>query len=148
MKEKRRIEDTWPEETAWDHLNNAFKALRRKGILALHDAGFTQSDGLSLVADAIDEQAPDKSLLGYCFYHRQDIQHAIESRQLLLSHGTVDGAPETTGKVVTLILEALERAGLTARWNGDESRKIEVNDFTWQKRSPRSTRGKSSKAPE
>lgn len=142
MREKRRKEDTWPGETSWDRLNGAFKILRRKRILALHNAGVTQSEGLSLISEALEEQRSDGPLQGYCFYHQQDIQHAIERGRLLLSYGSVDATRETAGRIAALIVEALRKADLQATWSGDIDRRIEVNGFVWQKRSPRSTRSK------
>ncbi len=145
LKDKRRSEDTWPEETDWDRLNSAFKALRRKGIVALHNAGVTQSDGLTAVSEAILTHGPDKPLQGYCFYHQQDIHDVLTSKQLLLSYGAIGDTTDSTGKIATIIVEALQKAGLKAEWSGDSSQKIEMHDFLWQKRSPRSTKSKNPK---
>ena len=42
--EKNKAEATWPEKTDFDRLDAAFQALDKSGILALHNAGNTQSD--------------------------------------------------------------------------------------------------------
>src|SRR5689334_15208904 len=36
---------TWPEVTDCDRLDAVFEVLREAGVLALHNAGYTQSDG-------------------------------------------------------------------------------------------------------
>jgi hypothetical protein len=41
--EKQKV--TWPRVTDCDRLNSVFAALSAKGIIALQNAGYTQSDG-------------------------------------------------------------------------------------------------------
>ena len=43
---------SWPQVTDCDRLDRAFAALEQQGVIALHRAGCTQSDGLEEVEDA------------------------------------------------------------------------------------------------
>src|SRR5688572_18405795 len=58
---KRALEKTWPAVTDWDRLDRAFQALQEQGVIALHLAGFTQSDGMEEVEDDYEEAGGKKS---------------------------------------------------------------------------------------
>jgi hypothetical protein len=71
-------EKSWPATTSWDRLNAAFADLNAGGIIALHDAGMTLSDGMTCIAEEHHARGAEKSgVVGYCFYHFQDIEIAI-----------------------------------------------------------------------
>ena len=36
---------SWPKVTDWDRLDAAFAAINKRGVIAMHNAGYTQSDG-------------------------------------------------------------------------------------------------------
>src|SRR5262249_8913588 len=57
----RKAKKTWPKVTDCDRLDRAFKTLERQGVIALHMAGFTQTDGLEEVEDAYREAGGKKS---------------------------------------------------------------------------------------
>jgi hypothetical protein len=70
---KRKEEATWPKITDFDRLDRAFTILEAQGLLALHRAGFTLSDGWEDVEDAYNEAGCKNSdYTGYCFYTEQD----------------------------------------------------------------------------
>lgn len=75
---KKAAEVSWPDTTDCDRLDQAFAALSEDGVISLHNAGLTMSDGLDDVAEAIgiSEQATVK---GYCFYHGQDVERAVKN---------------------------------------------------------------------
>src|SRR5262245_49723850 len=72
--ERQRTEErSWPAVTDCDRLDKTFAAFKAEGILALHNAGVTASEGI----DEMSEQyhaagGADSAIVGYCFYHRQD----------------------------------------------------------------------------
>src|SRR5262249_28094424 len=43
---------SWPPVTDCDRLDRAFEAIRKRGLIALQNAGYTQSDGQSDVSEA------------------------------------------------------------------------------------------------
>jgi hypothetical protein len=70
---KRKAEETWPKVTDFDRLDRAFTILEAQGIIALHRAGFTQSDSLEEVEDAYQEAGGKNSdYAGHCCYTEQD----------------------------------------------------------------------------
>jgi len=141
LKDKRREENDWPEETSWDRLNKVFKSLRRNGIIALHNAGFEESDGPALVEEA-REASTSRSFEGFCFYHQQDIDAAIEHGGLALSYGSFASSPEAMRSVPEVILRNLREAGFAAEWSGNYTDRIVLVGFVWQKRSPRTTKAR------
>ncbi len=74
---KRQEEETWPKVTDFDRLDKAFTILESLGLIALHRAGYTQSDGLEDVEDAYHEAGGKRSdYAGHCFYTEQDQESA------------------------------------------------------------------------
>lgn len=70
---KAAAESTWPATTDCDRLDLAFEALNAKGVIALHDAGYTMSDGHDDVGEALNLRGHG-GVIGYCFYHGQDVE--------------------------------------------------------------------------
>ena len=52
--------------------------------------GYTQSDGHSDVSEAYQELENKSKILGYCFYHGQDLERAVLGEGLFLTFGTID----------------------------------------------------------
>src|ERR1700752_5130342 len=63
---------TWPTTTDCDRLDGAFAVLNTRGIIALQNAGYTQSDGYDDVRESYHEHSDRDAVIGYCFYHGQD----------------------------------------------------------------------------
>ena len=55
MARKRAEEATWPATTDCDRLDRVLEALEEQGIIALQDAGYTKSEGISEVTEVYDE---------------------------------------------------------------------------------------------
>ena len=51
IRQKRLEEANWPEQTDCDKLDYVFQELNRIGIIALHNAGYTLSQGLEDVVE-------------------------------------------------------------------------------------------------
>lgn len=148
--EKKRIaEDSWPVETDYDRLNRVFSILEGEDILVLENAGFTLTDGLEDVAEAWygcgDE---DSSIIGYCFYHGQDLEQVVESGELCLAFGDILSADQAIGmagdgpksrsraiEVGQSIFRELKAAGFKVEWDQSIEKRIEIKGTTWQKRS-------------
>src|SRR5262245_30139313 len=52
-----RAKTTWPATTDCDRLDSAFTALNARGIIALQNAGYTQSDGYDDVRESYHERS-------------------------------------------------------------------------------------------
>jgi hypothetical protein len=127
---------TWPTTTDCDLLDGAFAALNARGIIALQNAGYTQSDGHDDVRERYHEHSDRDAVIGYCFYHGQDLERAVHGEGLYLAFGPMDAKKEETEgpRVGAMIVEELTRAGLTARWNGTFTQRIFIPALDWKRR--------------
>ena len=127
---------TWPSVTDCDRLDQAFAAMNERGVVALQNAGYTQSDGYEDFCQAYEDHPDKSSVIGYCFYHGQDLERAVAGGGLLLAFGPVDPKQEGTQgpEIGRIVREELERAGLKVQWDGTFSQRIFVPDLAWQRR--------------
>ncbi len=125
---------TWEHPTDTEKLHQAFDNLCRENIIALHNAGYTQSEAVYDVQE-IWSDAEDNGMkpVGYCYYHGQDLERVIEDNELMIDFY---GAKPNNDKEAILIgrkvVAALENAGLTVEWNNTASSRIRVLNFNWQ----------------
>jgi hypothetical protein len=135
---KRKAEKTWPKVTDCDRLDRAFEALQRQGVIALHMAGLTQTDGLEEVEDAYREAGGKKSkYAGHCFYTTQDQEGALDGSGLCIGFGHLSGDDAKGVNVGQMLRAALEGEGFKVEWDGTIGRRLEVKGFRWQRRGPR-----------
>lgn len=125
----------WPAVTDCDRLDRAFDALRARGILAIHNAGYTASEGVAEMSERYHAAGgPESGIVGYCFYHRQDMEYALEHRTLGLAYGDIDGDTARGAEVGERVRHELEAAGLRVEWSGSVDDKIDVAGFHWRRR--------------
>ncbi len=135
---KRKEEQAWPPVTDCDRLDRAFENLARQGGIALHMAGYTQSDGLSDVEDVYVGSGGESSrYAGHCFYTMQDQEGALEGCGLFIGFGHLSGDDEKGVEFGRMVRAALEREGLRVEWDGTISTRLHVEGFRWQRRTPR-----------
>jgi uncharacterized protein YifE (UPF0438 family) len=135
---KRAAEKTWPKVTDCDRLDRAFDTLERQGVIALHRAGYTQSDGLNDVAEAYREAGGEKSkYAGHCFYTEQDQEGALDGHGMYVGFGHLSGDDAKGVEVGQMLRAALEHEGFNVEWNGTIGSRLFVKGFRWQRRSPR-----------
>ncbi len=132
----RQEQETWPPTTDCDRLDAVFEALGQRGIIALQNAGYTQKDGYDDACSIYHESDDPTSLIGYCFYHGQDIEGAIKGGGLYLAFGPMDPEGELTEGVMIgrIIVAELARQGFTAVWDGTFGARIHVPKLDWKKR--------------
>ena len=133
---KATAEKTWPKETDCDRLDRVFEALNAGGICALQNAGYTQSDGFSDVSEVIHEQGRE-NFRGYCFYHGQDLERAVNGRVLLLAFGDLDQSDAQSIAIARAIVDALKKERFTATWDGSVKQRIDIRNMDWKRRTPR-----------
>ncbi|MDP9891589.1 bifunctional non-homologous end joining protein LigD [Variovorax boronicumulans] len=110
-------------------IDEVFNALTKAGLVALQDAGQTQSDGFSDCAEVFRERGGEAAgVHGFCFYTRQDLSRAKRSSQLSLAFwGAPKGADADMLRVGELIVERFRKAGFEVRWNGAAAMRPEVD---------------------
>ena len=131
--DRKAVEElTWPEVTDCDRLDRAFDSLNQNGIIALHNAGYTMSDGHSDVGDELHQRGRS-AVRGYCFYHGQDLERAVGGRGLSVAFGDLDAEPAPKVEIGKLVKQALEAEGLVVQWNDDPEKRIDVK-LDWKRR--------------
>jgi hypothetical protein len=126
----------WIKPTDTEKLIAAFHELAKENIIALHNAGYTTSDGEFEVVEVETElNERQKASDGYCFYHEQDLSRAIELEDPSLYiafqkiNNSNDDVTISVGKKITQILE---KNGLEVKWNEQATSKILLPNFKWQ----------------
>ncbi|KQQ14700.1 hypothetical protein ASF53_08725 [Methylobacterium sp. Leaf123] len=134
---KRADEATWPLETDFDRLAIAFDALDARGIIALHKAGYTRSDGISDATEIYHQRRErGRASRGFVFYHGQDVESVVFDQGLYLASGAFEDRDKTAAAIAAEIVTAVEAQGLRTQWEGDVGTRILVHPIHWLKRSP------------
>lgn len=127
----------WKSPTDTERLIKAFDELCDENIIALHNAGYTTTDGEYEVVDVESElQENEVQSNGYCFYHEQDLARAIdiENPRLYIAFQKVNNADDAiTIEVGKRVAEVLINNDFKIIWNGLAQSKIEIPGFRWQK---------------
>lgn len=131
---KRKAEAGWPAETDCDRLDRVFYRLHEQGVCALHNAGYTMSEGYSEVAEAV-AQAPAGHYHGYCFYHGQDVERAVDGEGLMLAFGDLEDRDVEGLAVGRAVAKALADAGFEVAWNESVETRLSLA-LDWRRRGP------------
>ncbi|MCX4164726.1 MULTISPECIES: hypothetical protein [Paraburkholderia] len=126
-------ESSWPAETDCDRLDRVFHSLHEEGICALSNAGYTMSDGDSDVAEVVGE-APKGHYHGYCFYHGQDVERALEGNGVMIAFGDLANDKERSSAVGHRVTALLSAAGFEVSWDGSVAKRIDIPAFDWKRR--------------
>lgn len=130
---KQQAEQGWPAQTDCDRLDAVFYRLHEVGICALANAGYTMSDGHTEVTEAV-AQAPEGHYHGYCFYHGQDVECAVDGGGLFIAFGDLQGGADADLAVGQQVAAALVGAGFVLAWDGTSKMRIAVPGFVWLRR--------------
>jgi len=99
-----------------------FEKLNASNLIALQDAGYTQSDGFSDCSEAFYKNPQKDTIKGFCFYTRQDLERAKETSMLMLGYwGAPDGEDKSTESIGNLIIETFKQANFNVQWSGKAS---------------------------
>jgi len=134
----RREQESWPEVTDCDRLDAAFRALRRRGILARHYYGADEQDGLDELRlfEMSELRSRGRERRGYVFYSMLDMEGAIAGIGLYLAFGAAVRGARAAQRVGAEVAGALRRQGLEVSWDGRWDRRIRV-DMVWRRRARR-----------
>ena len=127
---------TWKSPTDIERLIAAFDELCDQNIIALHNAGYTTSDGEYEVVD-VEQKLRDNGIVsnGYCFYHEQDLSRAIakEDPSLYIAFQKVDNEDDAvTIAVGKKVVEVLKKHQFEVAWNESPTTKIRIPNFKWE----------------
>ncbi|MCP5560642.1 MAG: hypothetical protein H7A55_23115 [Verrucomicrobiaceae bacterium] len=130
---KREDEKTWPEQTDCDRLDSVFTVLEKRNILCLQNAGYEMSDGHQKAFEVLSDQ-PGHSYTGYCFYHGQDLERALDGGGLMIAFDHVEGDVADKVRMGLALKEELECAGFQIEWDGTADQRINVPKIEWKRR--------------
>jgi hypothetical protein len=133
LKKKAQEERSWPSLTDCDRLNRSFMTLNSENIISIQNAGYTSSDGHEEVGK-IHKTKPYGTFRGYCFYHGQDLERAVNGDGLMLAFGDMKDTEDGKQLVANRIIEVLIGAGLDPKWTGETNRRIEIPGLKWMRR--------------
>ncbi len=125
---------TWQHPTDYEKLAEVFEELNEENIITLHKAGYTKQDGYGDVTEIVEILKEDGiEPIGYCFYHTQDLERAIdpEIRNLFLCFDSLDQNDEKAITIGNLIVSKLNKAGFKTSWDGTINQRIEIKDINW-----------------
>jgi len=127
---------TWENPTETERLIAAFDELAEKHkITALHYAGYTMDDGEYEVVEierTLIENGEQSE--GYCFYHGQDLERAVQGEGLMIAFQKIDNVSDSVSKeVAQIIVDVLEKHGLKTDWDGKAESRISLPNFKWQR---------------
>ena len=130
---KLQAQQSWPEVTECDKLDRVFAVLDKSGICAQANAGYTMSDGHEDINEVVGN-SPDGTYHGFCFYHGQDVERAIDGGGIMLAFGDLQGDPVRSEKVGQRIAGLLREAGFVVEWDGSIKTRINIPRLQWQRR--------------
>lgn len=125
----------WKKPTDFDKLAKVFDELNRERIVALHKAGYTKQDGYSDVRETLSLVKANVQPIGFCFYHTQDLERAIDPtiKNLFLAFDDIKQNDENAIKIKKLIVKKLNENGLQTEWNERTDERIKIKGISWQK---------------
>lgn len=108
----------------------AFAALRRRGIVALRNAGYTQGDGWADIAEHRHRaELAGEQPRGGVFYHGQDAERARAGGVLYLAFGAfIDGPAHEAASVALAqeVAEVLRAHGFVVTWDGTADQRLAI----------------------
>ena len=129
-------QESWPQVTDCDHLDNAFIELECAGIVCRQDFSCCGTCGSAEIWDEMKEAFESgQDVRGYAFFHTQDTETALESGRLYLHYGSAEKGEEPALEIAGEIVASLNRHGLKTEWNGRIDTRIAVL-LNWQRRRP------------
>ncbi|WP_436789219.1 DUF6891 domain-containing protein [Yinghuangia sp. YIM S10712] len=164
FRSEKAAEAAWHDVTTNDAIDRAFADLRAERIVALQNAGLTQSDGWSdgeeaarslafdLEWDAdtadIDDEAREAAadsrwgpVRGAVFYHGQDLARAVHGEGLYLAFGAFAEPGRAradhdaaSAAVGHTVREVLARHGVAVEWDETAGQRLFVPPFAWRRR--------------
>ena len=116
-------------------LRAAFAALNAMGIVAIENAGYTQSDGWDDVNEVAGRLADSgKRPRAGVFYHGQDAARGRRGEGFFLTFGSYAkrNADADSVAVGHIIVDVLKAHGFHPKWDGTISTRIHTGRFDWK----------------
>ena len=120
--------------TNFNKLEEVFKSLALKNIVAVHNCGYDIEDGVNdafeLNVHLINNKFTPE---GFCFYSFEDVEEAIEEEKLKITFGDFEDNEDKALEIGEIVADALNSAGFSIVWDGTINNQIEIDPFKWDK---------------
>lgn len=135
LKEHLKESKHWDSPTDFNKLVKVFDQLVNEKIVSLHKAGYTRQDGEDDCLEIIEElKLIGVEAKGYCYYHTQDLERAIQKDGgLLIGFGSFNQNDKLTKKIAERIVELLEQNNFSIEWSGSIDTRINITTIDWKK---------------
>ncbi len=118
----------------FNKLEEAFKTLAIKNIVAIHNCGYDLEEGVGDAFELNVHLINNKfHPVGFCFYSFEDIEEAIEEEKLMITFGDFENNENKALEIGELVADTLKSAGFSIIWDGTVNNQIEINPFKWDK---------------
>ena len=131
LQQQQEREAAFPTVTANDRLTAAFSQMNQQDLIALENAGYTQSDGWDDLHQYFDEDG--QRAKGGVFYHGQDVERSITGAGLNIRFGAF-GDQGNNLEIGRQVVEVLKQHGFEPIWNENPNQVIDLPPFEWQRR--------------
>jgi tetratricopeptide (TPR) repeat protein len=136
-KKQQERSTEWKQPTDVIRLATVFNNLCKKGILALHNTGFTQLEAIDEVTAVMNDMVlSPEQIRGFCFYSGENVEELIykEKGTLYITFNNILlDDPESGIAVGQTIVDQLREQGFMVSWDGTMKTRIEIPDFSWKK---------------
>lgn len=127
----------WIKPTDVERLILAFDELCKQNITALHNAGYTTSDGIIAVTE-IEQVLRNHNHKsdGFCFYNKQDLEQLLDNdnSSLWIAFNKLENTNDAIAvKIGEKVKKVLQKHGFTTQWNGKSTQRIEIKNMNWQR---------------
>ena len=110
-----------------DNLNAAFKALRRKKMIARQRFLCCSNCGWSQLHHyKVEGRTNEKASIAAVFYHQQDAECLREKKDFYLAFGSLELETISTREVGEIVVAVLKEYGVETEWDGDANTRIKI----------------------
>lgn len=131
----KHIEDakSWKNPTDPQRLIKVFDKLCDDSIIAAHCIGYTTDEAIYDIQQLwLELEDASVKPIGYCYYHGQDLERAIETNVLLIGfHGAKEKDEKAAIAIGNKVFAALKDEGFDVTWENAADKRIQINNFEW-----------------
>ena len=116
-------------------LENTFKKLAEKSIVAVHNCGYDFEEGVEDVFELYVHLFNNKyEAQGFCFYTFEDVEQAINENILRITFRDFQRDENKSLEIGRTVYQSLKDANFQLNWNESVNCPIEIIDFNWDKK--------------
>ncbi|MDO5848732.1 MAG: hypothetical protein Q4P18_04295 [Methanobrevibacter sp.] len=119
----------------FSRLEEAFTALSKEGIIAVHNCGYDIEEGVNDAFELLVHLKNNKfDPIGFCFYTFEDIEEAISEDKLNITFGDFNNNESEALEIGKTVKHVLGSFDFNVVWDGSVDNQIVINPFVWDKK--------------